>query len=79
MKHVILFQCSLSGRQRAILSEVGIREFCNDILQMSVLRGPNCAMHSFRGQVGYGTSSVTSIKSVRGVQAKEFSTEPLLE
>ena len=41
----------------AILSDLGIRESRNDMLTMSVIVGTNSAMHSFRRQVGNGSSS----------------------
>ena len=41
----------------AVLSDLGIRESRNDMLTMSVIVGTNSAMHSFRSQVGNGSSS----------------------
>ena len=41
----------------AVLSDLGIRESCNDMSTMSVIVGTNSAMHSFRSQVGNGSSS----------------------
>ena len=41
----------------AILIELGIRESRIDMLTMSVFVGTNSAMHSFRSQVGNGSSS----------------------
>ena len=71
----------------AVLSDLGIRESRNDMLTMSVIGGTNSAMHSFRCQVGNGSSShdftgdsamifristsVASIKVVSGVPEKE--------
>ena len=46
-----------SGRMSAVLSDLGIRESHSDILTMSVIVGTNSAMHSFRVQVGNGSSS----------------------
>ena len=40
----------------AVLSDLGIRESRNDMLTMSVIVGTNSAMHSFRSQVGNGSS-----------------------
>ena len=40
-----------------ILSDLGTRESRNDMLTMSVIVGTNSAMHSFRSQVGNGSSS----------------------
>ena len=42
---------------RAVLSNLGSREARNDMLTMSVIMGMNSAMHSFRSQVGNGSSS----------------------
>ena len=42
---------------RAVLSDLGIIDFRNDMLTISVIRGTNSAMHSFRSQVGQGSSS----------------------
>ena len=41
----------------AVLTDLGIRELRNDMLIMSVIVGTNSAMHSFRSQVGNGSSS----------------------
>ena len=46
-----------SSRMRAVLSDLGIIDSRNDILTISVIRGTNSAMHSFRSQVGKGFSS----------------------
>ena len=46
-----------SGHMNAVLNDLGIRESRNDMLTMSVTVGTNSAMHSFRSQVGYGSSS----------------------
>ena len=46
-----------SGRMSAVLSDVGISESRNDMLTISVIVGTNSAMHSFRNQVGNGSSS----------------------
>ena len=78
----------------AVLSDLGIRESRNDMLTMSVIVGTNSAMHSFRSQVGNGSSShdfagdslmifrisisVASIKVVSGVPEKEVVIEPHL-
>ena len=74
----------------AVLSDLGIRESRNDILTMSVIVGSNSAMHSFRRQVGNGSSSnyrlmifrisnsVASIRVVSGGPEKEFVIEPHL-
>ena len=78
----------------AVLSDLGIRESRNYRLTMSVIVGTNSSMHSFRSQVGNGSSShdfagdslmifcifitVVSIKVVSGVQEKEFVIEPHL-
>ena len=77
----------------AVLSDLGIRESRN-MLTMSVIVGTNSAMHSFRSQVGNGSSShdfagdslmifrisvsVASIKVVSGVPEKEVVIEPHL-
>ena len=45
-----------SGRMSAVLSDLGIRESRNDILTMPMIAGTNSAMHSFRSQVGNGSS-----------------------
>ena len=37
-----------SGRMKAVLSDLGITDSCNDILTISVIRGTNSAMHFFR-------------------------------
>ena len=42
---------------RAVLSDLGIIDSRNNILTISVIRGTNSAMHSFRSQVGNGSSS----------------------
>ena len=44
---------------RVVLSDLGIIDFCNmdDMLTISVIRGTNSALHSFRSQVGKGFSS----------------------
>ena len=47
----------------AVLSDLGIRESRNDMLTMSVIAGTNSAMHSFRSQVGNGSSSPDFAKS----------------
>ena len=76
----------------AVLSDLGIRESRNDMLTMSVIVGTNSAMHSFRSQVGNGSSShdfagdslmifsistsVASIKVVSGVPEKQVVIEP---
>ena len=78
----------------AVLSDLDMRESRNDMLTMSVIVGTNSAMHSFRSQVGNGTSShdftgdslmiccistsVASIKVVSGVPEKEVFLEPHL-
>ena len=41
----------------AILSDLGIKESRYYMLTMSVIMGTNSAMHSFRSQVGNGSSS----------------------
>ena len=46
-----------SGRMRAVLSDLGIIDSRNDMLTISVIRGTNSALHSFRSQVGKGSSS----------------------
>ena len=97
----LFFKISLSkpvffkiGRMSAVLSDLGIRESRNDMLTMSVIVGTNSAMHSFRCQVGNGSSShhfagdslmifrisisVASIKVVSGVPEKEVVIEPHL-
>ena len=83
-----------SGRMSAVFSDLGIRESLNDMLTMSVIVGINSAMHSFRSQVGNGSSShdfagdsimifrisisVASVKVVSGVTEKEVVIEPHL-
>ena len=78
----------------AVLSDLGIRESRNDMLTMSVIVGTNSAMHSFRSQVGNGSSShdfagdslmifrisisVASIKVDSGVPENEVVIEPHL-
>ena len=78
----------------AVLSDLGIRKSRNDMLTMSVIVGTNSAMHSFRSQVGNGSSShdfagdslmifristsVASIKVVSGVPENEVVIEPHL-
>ena len=78
----------------AVLSDLGIRESRNDMFTMSVIVGTNSVMHSFRSQVGNGSSShdfagdslmifristsVASIKVVSGVPEKEVVIEPHL-
>ena len=46
-----------SGQMSAVLSDLGVREPRNDTLKMSVIVGTNSALHSFRSQVGNGSSS----------------------
>ena len=36
-----------SGRMRAVLSDLGIIDFHNDMLTISVISGTNSALHSF--------------------------------
>ena len=40
-----------------VLNDLGIRESRNDMLTMAVIVRTNSAMHSFRSQVGNGSSS----------------------
>ena len=77
---------------RAVLSDLGIIDSRNYMLTISVIRGTNSALHSFRSQVGKGSSSrdftgdsliifhisasVASIKVFSGTQEKQFVTEP---
>ena len=77
-----------------VLSDLGIRESRNDMLTMSVIVGTNSAIHSFRSQVGNGSSShdfagdslmifrisisVASIKVDSGVPENEVVMEPHL-
>ena len=42
---------------RAVLSDLGIIDSHNDMLTISMIRGTNSALHSFRSQVGKGSSS----------------------
>ena len=42
---------------RAVLSDLGIIDSRNDMLTISMIRGTNSALHSFRSQVGKGSSS----------------------
>ena len=42
---------------RAVLSDLGIIDPRNDMLTISVIRGTNSALHSFRRQVGKGSRS----------------------
>ena len=42
---------------RAVLSDLVIIDSHNDMLTISVIRGTNSALHSFRSQVGKGPSS----------------------
>ena len=81
-----------SGRMRAVLSDLGIIDYRNDILTISVFRGTNSAMHSFRSQVGKRSSShdltddslnifhifayVASIKVFSGTLEKQLVIEP---
>ena len=51
------FSSKAVERMRAVLSDLGIIESPNDIFTISVIRGTNSAMHSFRSQVGNGSSS----------------------
>ena len=75
----------------AVLSDLGIIDSRNDMLTISVIRGTNSALHSFRIQVGKGSSShdltgdsliifyisalVVSIKVFSGILEKQFVTE----
>ena len=43
-----------SGRMRAVLSDLGNIDSRNDMLTISVIRGTNSALHSFRSHVGKG-------------------------
>ena len=77
---------------RAVLSDLGLIESRNDMLTISVTRGTNSVLHSFRSQVGKGSSShdltgdsliilhisalVASIKVFSGTPEKQFVTEP---
>ena len=75
----------------AVLSDLGIIDSRSDMLTISVIRGINSALHSFRSQVGKGSSShdltgdsliifhisasVASIKVFSGTPEKQFVTE----
>ena len=77
---------------RAVLSDLGNIDSRNDMLTISVIRGTNSALHSFRSHVGKGSSShdltgesliifhisasVASIKVFSGTPEKQFVTEP---
>ena len=77
---------------RAVLNDLGIIDSRNDMLTISVIRGTNSALHSFRSQVGKGSrshdltgdsliifhisASVASIKVFSGTPEKQFVTEP---
>ena len=50
----VFFKC---GRMRAVLSDLGIIDSRKDMLTISVIWGTNSALHSFRSQVGKGSSS----------------------
>ena len=80
-----------SGRMWAVLMDLGIIDSRSDMLTISVIRGINSALHSFRSQVGKGSSShdltgdsliifhisasVASIKVFSGTPEKQFVTE----
>ena len=80
-----------SGRMWAVLSVLGIIDSRSDMLTISVIRGIYSALHSFRSQVGKGSSShdltgdsliifhisasVASIKVFSGTPEKQFVTE----
>ena len=73
---------------RTVLSDLGIIDSRNDMLTISVIWGTNSALHSFRSQVGKGSSShdltgdsliifhisasVASIKVFSGTPEKQF-------
>ena len=75
----------------AVLSDLGIIDSRNDVLTISVIRRTNSAMHSFRSQVGKGSSShnltgdsliifhisasVVSIQVFSGTPEKQFVTD----
>ena len=81
-----------SGRMSAVLIDLGIRDSGNDMVTMPVIVGTNSDIHSFRSQVGNGSSShglagdslmifrisTSSIKVVSGVPEKEVVIEPHL-
>ena len=46
-----------SGQMWTVLSDLGIIDSRNDMLTISVIRGTNSPLHSFRSQVGKGSSS----------------------
>ena len=77
---------------RAVLSDLGNIDSRNDMLTISVIRGTNSALLSFRSHVGKGSSShdltgdsliifhisasVASIKVFSGTLEKQFVTKP---
>ena len=74
---------------KAVLSDLGIIDSRNDMLTLSVIRGTNSALYSFRSQVGSSShdltgdsliifhisASVASIKAFSGTPKKKFVTE----